>query len=219
LTWAAIQWWVIIFINLVTPDYIDEKTYKLNQIQRGELDSILLYKKGINLVSKDALLHALKPETKNYNRVKEIALAEREPMAIIALARYKNGDDRNVIEMYLENPEMLFYGVNAVKEFPDNKFYSRLVEIFNMELSDSHYDYSLWHNLFQALAQYPTQRTAALFEKVLLIKDNFRHQNLGVAMLFALTKYPSPIFLSVKNKVKLNDIYKTELADEIIAGR
>ncbi len=203
------------FIDVITTTEVDLKTYKMNTIQKEKLDSILLYDKHVVLAAKNKLLHNLKPEAKNYSRIREIAVTENNSIAVVALARYKNPDDLNIISDYLEKNEAQHDAVYAVREFPDAKFYPKLVQIFEREWVLKGYDYPLWRILYQALAKYPTPQTLALFERTLQTKDKFRYQTLGEYLAIALTKYPNPTFGDMKNKIKLDSFHLDEINEEM----
>jgi hypothetical protein len=203
------------FIKVLTPHYIDLHAYKLDAEQREKLDSILLYDKNVNLGAQNKLLTALRPDSKHYERVREIALTENNPFAIVALARYKNPNDVKIISDYLEKPKMLYYAMYAVREFPNAEFYPALSQLFENEWNKKSYYDSLWRMLYQALAQYPTPQTVALFERMFTIEDNFRRQSLGENLLVALTKYPNPLFQNVKDKIKLDEYYREEFEQDM----
>jgi hypothetical protein len=202
------------FIDVLTPKYVDLRAYKLNTQQREKLDSILIYDKKIHLWAKEQLLSKLKPQPNNYERVREMALTERNSFAVVALAKYKNHNDVQIIKDYLKNSKMQYYAVCAVKEFPDPEFYPELIQLFEKDWNENEYG-GAWHMLYQALAQYPTPQTEALFERTFIIKDDFRRQMLGEHLLVAITKYPNPLFQNVKNKIKLDEYYRDEFVEDI----
>ena len=203
------------FIDMVTTTEVDLKTYTLSTLQREKLDSILLYDKQVVLQAKNRLLQDLKPKAKNYDRVREIAATENNSIAVVALARYKNPNDLIIISDYLEKKEAQHDAVYAVREFPDAKFYPKLVQIFEREWALKAYDYPLWRITYQALAQYPTPQTLALFERTARTDDKFRYQTLGEYLIIALTRYPNPMFDKVKNKIKLDNFHLEEVSQEM----
>jgi hypothetical protein len=180
----------------------------LTPMQQRIIDSALLYNKKVDLAAKDQLLRKLKPEAKYYDRIREMVLKENNEIAVLALARYKNPNDIGIINNYLQKRsirrDVRYYAVWAAREFPDKAFYPKLVKIFEHEWHEKLYDYSLWRILYQALAQYPTGETLALFERGVKTKDEFRYQVLGVDLLIAYNKYPKPLFQNIRNSVKLD---------------
>ncbi|MGZ3777382.1 MAG: hypothetical protein ACXVAZ_06925 [Mucilaginibacter sp.] len=203
------------FVNIVTPQYIDLKAYKLSEDQKERLDSILLYDKGIQSGAKDEMLRQLKPNKRYYERVKEIAQIENNGDGLIALSKFRNSIDTGIIISYLKNAKEIYYGLYAAKEFPSPAFYSQLVWIFEDQWAKKSYYSSAWRLLYQALTQYSTSQTRALFERTIQTKDDYRRQTLGVNLLVALTKYPNSYFDDLKAQIKLDDYHKTEFLEEL----
>jgi hypothetical protein len=191
------------FIRIVTSEYIDSKAYKLNPDQRQKLDSILLYNKKVILNAKENLLSVIKPNTKYYGRIREIALKENNSVAVLALSRFRDRKDISIINKYLTGSNPGYYTVYAVREFPDNEFYPGLVQVFEKEWKDKLYDFRLWRMIYQALAQYPTAKTISLFERTIKTKDKYRYQTLGVYLVIAIKKYPSNLFLPIESNIRL----------------
>ncbi len=203
------------FLQIVSPSYTNIIGYKLNYTQKTEVDSILLYGKGIKLSAKYQLLINLKGNLKYYNRIKEIATEEKSPVACVALARFQKQTDVPVIIQLFSKESTEYYGIYSVREFPDTIFYPKLVTVFENEWRQEGYDYQKWCILYQALSKYPTPQTLKLFEKTLNTKDDFRRNTLGVDLMIALTKYPNPYFDPIKRKIHLDDDYKDDVKSQI----
>lgn len=137
-----------------------------NSRQKKLIDSILLYDKDIRLLPKYGLIEDLKPIPKYYNRIREIVITEKGTEAILALARYKNPNDIDLIKTQFKKEQTEYYGIYGAREFPNNVFYPYLTKIFDREWKEKLYDYSKWRILYQALAKYPSQQTFKLFEKL-----------------------------------------------------
>jgi hypothetical protein len=188
------------FVDVVTPRYIDLKAYKLNQEQKRTLDSVLLFDRDIHSAAKNNMLRQLKPNSKYYQRVKEIVQTENNGDGLIALAKYKNQNDTSLMINYLKSPKEIYYGLYAVREFPAPVFYPYLIQVFEDQWSKKSYNPSAWRILYQALAQYPTSHTIELFERALKSKDEYRYQTLGEYVFIAITRFPNPIFQDIKSK-------------------
>ncbi|MDR0789620.1 MAG: hypothetical protein LBO06_02355 [Bacteroidales bacterium] len=185
----------------------------LNTNQTAIIDSILIFDKNIKSYQKNNLLRRLTPDKKYYTRIREIADEERNPSAIIALARYKNENDIEIIKTFFDDKENEYYAVYAAREFPDTAFYPYLVSIFERLWANDKYDYQLSHILCQALAKYPTKQTCKLFNRIKRIKLNykdddddgiFKYETWGVCMLAAFIKYPNPIFEPIKQSINFD---------------
>jgi hypothetical protein len=206
------------FVDVVTPNYIDLKAYKLNKDQKEKLDSILLFDKTISSGAKNDMLRQLKPNERYYQRVKEIAETENKGEGLIALSKYRKLNDTSLIINYLKRPKQIYYALYAAREFPAAAFFNRLVQIFEENWAQKSYDYSAWRLLYQALAQYPRPQTLALFERTLNAEDYFRRQTLGVNLFVALSKYPSHYFENIKTQIKLDAVYKNEVLEQMKAN-
>ena len=203
------------FLDVVTPQYIDNDLYKLSQKQKTIIDSLLVFDKKIRIEAKYTLLNHLKPISKYYNRIREIARTEKSPVSILALSRYKNKNDIPTIKTLFENEKTEYYGIYSAREFSDSIFYPFLIKIFEREWLDTLYDYAKWRILYQALAKYPNQTTYKLFERTTKTKDDFRYQTLGKYLLIATTKYPNPIFEPLKRDMKLDKYHLDGVESEL----
>ncbi|HTK22094.1 MAG TPA: hypothetical protein VL442_21395 [Mucilaginibacter sp.] len=200
------------FINSVTPYDSSETGYKLSAKQRVFVDSILLFDKRIKLAAKHDLIYDLKPKPEYYNRVKEIAVNEKMPVAILALAKYKQLSDTGIINKAFNSASTEDYAIQSATEIPDKFFYSKLIDIFEREWKEKLYDYGKWEVLYQALAKYPSEpQTLVLFNRTIQTKDKFRYQTLGADLLIAITKYPSSAFASLKKQIKLDQYHMEDV--------
>ena len=198
------------FLNTLTPYDSTDTGYKLSLKQKSIVDSILLFDKHIMLFAKYSLLYDLKPQTRYYNRVKEIALIEKMPVAVWTLARYRRRTDISIIRNAFNNSEAEDYAIRSTTLIADSSFYPILTKIFEREWSEKLYDYQKWEILYQALAQYPNKpQTLTFFERTMQTRDKFRYQTLGADLLIAITKYPNPVFEPLKKQIKL-DKYSME---------
>ncbi len=184
------------FISSVSDDNDEPNRFKL------------IYGKGIKLSAKYRLLTNLKVNPKYYTRVREIAIDEKIPEACIALSRFQKREDLAVIGSFFNQEKTEYYGIYAVREFPDSVFYPKLVKVFENEWRQKLYSYPKWRILYQALAKYPNQQTLKLFERTVNSNDNFRRNQLGEYLMAALIKYPNPLFEVIKNSIRIDDFNK-----------
>lgn len=203
------------FIEVVTQKRMDNRQFKLSEKQHSILDSLLIFQKGIKLYAKYSLLREIKPDIKYHSRIRQIATKEKIAVAGLALARYKNSMDIEVIKKIFNDEENEYYAIYAAKEFPDSSFYPLLVKIFEREWNNKYYDYEKWRILYQALAKYPRQETFELFKRTTETKDDFRYQRLCTYLTIAITKYPHKLFEPLKDKIKLNQYYQDDVIDQM----
>jgi hypothetical protein len=178
------------------------------------IDSVMIHDTTIKLRYKSDALKKAMPNPKNYDRIREIAIKEREPAALIALARYKKQEDIAIIISYLKDKEMNYYAIWAVKEFPDAVFYPFLVGIFKdnwEEKGKEYFGYSDWWVLYQALAQYPSGETINLFKKTANAHKSEKYMFTN-CLSVAITRYPHPKFEQFKDKLPPAQLI--ELTDE-----
>jgi len=193
------------FLDVFNPNPVDLNVDKLTDDRMAEIQRILIFDKHIRMERKYRLLAEVRFPESYHARIKEIALEEGRPEAALALARYRDPNDIDTIKRFFSDEKNEYYAIYAVREFPDKAFYSNLTTIFEREWAEKYYNYPKWRILYQALAQYPSQNTDDLFERVTKSSDNFRYQTFGNDLWIAITKYPNPLFEPLKQKIKLDE--------------
>lgn len=193
----------------------NENSFKLTDRQIEIVDSILIFNPKVQLYRKRDILKSLKPRNDYYNRIKEIVTMEKNTSAIVALARYQNPMDTLLIKEYLvSDKKYQYWGIYAVREYPDMVFYKELVNIFETDWQKTHYNYPKWRILYQALAKYPNDKTIELFERTVKKKRGFKYQTLGKYLLIAIDKYPNDLYNPIREKINLDNYYKDGYHDE-----
>ena len=133
--------------------------------------------------------------------------------ATIALAKFRNTTDIEIIKNLFTVEEDEAYAIHCVIEFPNEAFYPLLITVFEKEWKEKYYSYSKWRALYQALANYPKLETYKLFDRTIKVRDEFRKQTLGTYLALALYKYPTPFFEPLKAGIKLDDYHLNELQE------
>jgi hypothetical protein len=189
--------------------------YKLNETQQATVDSIMLFDSTNKIGVRDLMLRYMKPEQRFYDRVREIALSGKQPIAVLILAKYKNKQDVDLVKRSFEKDE--FYAVCAAREFPHPAFYPLLTKMFKKEWAklEPYSEYGKWGVLCEALAKYPSAETRRLFEKITTFKGEYDYLQLKHSLLVAITKFPNPEFEPLKKKIKLDESYKYGMKDDI----
>ena len=203
------------FVNVVTPNYISLSAYKLSNLERQTLDSMLIFDPEIKLSAKSRLIKNLQPIEQYYERIRQIVKEEKNPTAAITLARFQNENDIEIIKDFFKKEKTEYYAIYAAREFPHEEFYPELVRIFETEWKEKYYDYSKWRILYQALAKYDNEQTLEFFERTINAKKKFRRQTLGKYLMIAITKYPNEKFEELKPKIKLDDYYMDAIQYEM----
>jgi len=195
------------FIEIVTPNYIDNKLYKLSKKERETLDSILIYDKSIHLYEKSTVLENIKPTIGNYKIIKELVGKEKNIDALTALAKYHRQSDKKLIASFFKDEKTKNYALMSVIEFPDDFFYPFVKRILLNEWTptDGGYDSNRLILCYEALAKYPRAETIELFEKTIKIKDESRYKTLCEYLLIGISKYPNKIYEPIKQKIKVDE--------------
>jgi len=177
-------------------------------------DSLLFYDPRIRLAYKEGRIKGINGDTLYYDRIRDIALNERIPVSVLALAKYKRQQDKEIITSYFSEDKTQYYAIWAVREFPDTTFYPLLIKVFEAGWKDKYYDYTKWRILYQALAKYPNAKTIELFDKTINARNKFRRETLGRYLTMAIAKYPNPLFEKYQNKVDIDNFHKEFLGEE-----
>jgi hypothetical protein len=195
------------FIEVVTPDFISNKLYKLSKKERETLDSILIYDKSVCLYGKMTVLKVIKPTKGNYAIIKELVEKDRNANALTALAKYHKRSDKMLISSFLKDEKTTNYALLAIIEFPDDFFYPFVKRILLNEWvpKDGGYDSNRLILCYEILAKYPRAETIELFEKTIKIKDKSRYNNLCEFLLIAISKYPNKLYEPLKQKIKVDE--------------
>ncbi len=203
------------FVDTVTPDYVSLSAYKLTESEQKTLDSLLIFDPKITLSAKSRLMKDLQPKPQYLESIRQIVKEENIPQAVIALARFQEESDVELIKEFFQRKKTESYAIYAACEFPHKAFYPELVNIFNREWEEKYYDYAKWRILYQSLAKYDNEQTLDFFEQTVNEKNNFRRKTLVRYLLIAITKYPSENFEGLKSKIALEDYDIDAIQEEI----
>lgn len=202
------------FIDVVTPNYIDLDAYKLTENERQQIDSILIFDKNIRLSAKSEVLGKLKPKEKYYNRVREIVIEEKNNNGLIALSKFQNQQDKELIIERLNSnkTDIQYYGLQAVIYFPDSSFFSHLKDIHKVEIKKpTGFNYSLIRTLYQAIVQYKNIQSREILEQTLNLTKGSTFQYHSEFIWLALELYPDPIYEGIQGRIKLSDYKRSDL--------
>ncbi|NCT18998.1 MAG: hypothetical protein GW771_12285 [Flavobacteriia bacterium] len=202
------------FLDVVTPQYIDLDAYKLTENERQQVDSILIFNKSIRLSAKSEVLRKLKPEQKLYDRIREIVVDEKSNSALIALSKFQNPKDKDFIIEKLKSTktDIQYYGLQAVKNYPDSSFFYFLSEIHSVEIKKpTGFNYSMLRTLYQAIVQYKNKESRELLEQTLNSTKGSTLQYHSEFIWLALELYPDPIYDGIQGRIKLSDYKRSDL--------
>jgi hypothetical protein len=143
------------FINLVTPNYVDINSKKLDSSQFATIDSILIYTSN-NLYSKQVAISRAKLTERFYLRSRDLAIKDKNQEALVTLAKYRKEQD---IPLILKNKvgnkpdDGYFFTYRAISEFPHPNFFPLLEQNLKQTLNDDHYS-TEWRELYKAIASF-----------------------------------------------------------------
>jgi hypothetical protein len=153
------------FINVVTPQYVDLDSKKLNDAELAALDSMLVYTPN-TLYAKDKAIDRVKPTEQLYSKIRELVIQENNQLALVTLAKFQKEQD---IPLILKNKEGnkaddgFYFMYKAISEFPNIVFLPLLKKNLHETLDDSHY-HTEWSELYRAIASYQNETSVQLLE-------------------------------------------------------
>lgn len=175
-------------------------------------DSIIFNQPFILLKRKTGRLRNMEPKQADYKRVRQIAIEEKLPEAVLALAKYRNQQDIGIIKDYFNQKDALYYTFWAVKDFPDTSFFTLLEAAFNEMIKQPSSYYPERRVLYQALAQYPTDKTVELFSRLFKTKNKNKRKELLWPLRLALDKYPNSKFFTLEQLLQ-KEVFSTPQVD------
>jgi len=144
--------------------------YKFNGIKKAEIDSLLFWNKQ-NLINKrNYVFSKVKRNRKNYKRLKEILINEKNPNALLPLLSYKIKDDEKFIKEFISiSPIYAFY---ALKLYPKERLVVNIKEFQKKSFND--FSNHTWIALYDAIQSYPKQIALELFLNVFKNEEDLK---------------------------------------------
>ena len=222
------------FINLVTPNYVDINSKKVDSSQFAIIDSILIYTPN-NLYAKQKAISRAKLTERFYIRARDLVTKDNNQEALVTLAKYQKEQD---IPLILKNKignkpdDGYFFTYRAISEFPHPDFFPLLEKNLKQTLNDDHFS-TEWRELYKAIASYENNKAVELLT---IPFTQVKHENIReyhIDFVFgAMQKFQSPLYddllwnmwtnekkispevfkyLSIKNPKKAFDLTKQAL--------
>lgn len=184
------------FISLVTPQYVDINSKRLDSSQLALIDSILIYTPN-NLYAKQDAISRAKLTEAFYARARDLIINDKNQEALVALAKYQKKQD---IPLILKNKignkpdDGYFFTYRAISEFPHPDFIPLLEKNLKQTLSDDHFS-TEWRELYKAIASYKNNKA---IELLTIPFTQVKHENIReyhIDFVFgALQKFQSPLY-------------------------
>ena len=187
--------------------------YGVQPDEQVKVDSILFFNPDVKLAAKSDLLQRIKPKEEYYTRLQEIAIKEKNPSALMALAKFQKKKDVSLIISWLEgSPSDQYHGLRAVRYFANTAFFPYLKKIQQAQVKEQLIpNHNLIRALYFAVVQYKTPQGRQLIENSLHHTKGSTHKLHAKYIWLALSKYPSATYAGLKKEIKLSDFEKNTL--------
>ena len=198
------------FIESMSRPYPDNEY--LTESDKRTLDSLILFTPDLISDNKNRLLERIEPKEKYYDRIRELALKGNNS-AIIAISKYQKENDIELINNLLENKDtdIQFYGLKAVKNFPNENSFEYIKEIHSGEIKKpTSFNYAMLRELYQSIVNYRNENSRNLLEKTINESDGYTKQYHSEFIWLALKKYPNEIYNGIVEQLGYT---KSEIAD------
>lgn len=180
---------------------------KLTDSQKATINSLLITDKSSKLFARRQAIYNLESSSENYDLIKYLVKKERNTAALANLAKYKKQIDKKLIASFFKDEKSRLEALNSAIIFKDMYFYSFIVNAFEKEWESNKIHESHWEIQYKALANYPTEKTLSLLEKVTLEKNvsSYKYRILTKWLFVAIMKYPNPDYEILKGKIKIDE--------------
>lgn len=178
--------------------FLNISVSKFSTEQKDSLKNLIL--KNYNYLEsiKDILLFQQKDQV-SYKLIKSIALRRNDEFSIIALSRFNNPNDINLIlngfdRLKYYSGTFIFF--KAIELYPEESFYDKLLS-YSEKIKTHSYSMNDYMYYYYALARYPNTRTLKLLTKF-CDKKNYSSTGCWESNLIhiykAITKYKNPVY-------------------------
>jgi len=165
------------FIQIMTPQYINFESKKLKQEAFWELDSLLIYEPN-NLSSRFAAINRAKATEKLYPKIRELVIKEKNPSALVTLAKYQKEQDIEIIKNFRDKTDKteggFYFTYSAIIQFPNPAFLPLLEKNLKNTLDNTHFS-TEWRQLYKAITSYKNEKSLELLK---IPFTQVQHQNI-----------------------------------------
>jgi hypothetical protein len=166
------------FIQIMTPQYVDLDSDKMESKEMAELDSLLIYKPN-KLSSRYSAIANAEPTDRLYPKIRKLVIKENNQSALVTLAKYQNEQD---IELIINNRDVndedkesgFYFTYIAMQEFPRPEYLPILESHLKRTLDDTHFSQE-WRELYKAIASFKNEKALELLK---LPFTEVQHQNI-----------------------------------------
>jgi len=186
------------FIKIMTPQYVDLDSDKMDSKQLAELDSLLIFKPN-KLNSRYFAIANAQPTNNLYPKIRELVIKEKSQSALITLAKYQKEQDVELIlnnrDIDDEDQESGFYSTYiAMQIFPRQEYIPLLESHLKRTLDDKYFSQE-WKELYKAIASFKNEKALELLK---IPFTEVQHQNIKkyhIDFVFhAILDFQDPIY-------------------------
>ncbi len=192
------------FYNVVTGQLLGGIDQNSPEIWR--LDSLILFRPGVLLKRKHDLLKTFRFKESWMPRIREIALTEKNSIAIVTLSKYRDPIAFPLIKNLLKDPNLQVesLGLVGVRNWPDSVFFPYIKKIQETQIGPaaSYNDWQL-RVLYQDIALYKDSISRELMLRALKNIKDWKLMHHSFAIWVALHKYPDHIYTPVMQRLKI----------------
>ncbi|MEO1438340.1 MAG: hypothetical protein AAFV80_22555, partial [Bacteroidota bacterium] len=185
------------FIDLAMGEFPAYGCRKLSADEIATLDSLLIYTPNY-LWSTWTALEQAKPTAMLYPRVREMAILDSNEMALVALAKFQNEEDIELILAHRGESEFELGGFRytymALDEFTHPAFLFFLEQHLHSTFDRKHYSRD-WEFLYKAIANYKNEKALGLLQLPFteVVHQNIRRYHLGYVFV-AIQEHQVPLY-------------------------
>lgn len=154
------------FIKIITPQYIDLDSDKMDTKEIRELDSLLIYQPN-KLSSRYDAINRVEPIESLYPKIRELVVKEKNQSALVTLAKYKKEQDIEIIKNFRDETDKeeggFYYTYVAMQHFPRKEYIPFLEGNLEKTLDDTYFS-TEWGELYKAIASFKNEKALELLE-------------------------------------------------------
>ena len=210
------------FIKTATPGYVDLDSKKLDSLQRRTLDSLLIHSET-TLSARSGAIHRAKPTEELYPHIRNLVVIEKNPQALITLAKHQREEDIELIQNFREptNKEEggYYYTYSAIEEFPHPAFLSLLEANLKKTLDNTHFS-SEWKALYRAIVAYQNEKAVQLLNVPFTVVEHSNIRQYHINFLYAaLEDTRAPIYEDLLWRLWMEESRITTAAFQFLSER
>lgn len=185
------------FIQVMTPQYIDLDSDKMDSKEIKELDSLLIYYPN-NLSSRYDAINRAEPTENLYPKIRELVTKEKNQSALVTLAKYQKEQDIAIIKNFRDKTDKdesgFYFTYVAMQQFPRQEYIPLLESNLKKTLDNTHFS-TEWRELYGGIASFKNEKALELLK---IPFTEVQHKNIKkyhIDFVFdAILEFQDPIY-------------------------